>query len=267
VYDISEGRVRAAAMLRWRPDWPFAVLIVLTWAALLAGAGGHDQGNAEPAADAPAHAHHHGSPGASPPAATEAGGDSSSGLPAALPDWTLMSVAMMAPVALPAMRHVGLNSIRSRRQWAMSVYFVVYVLVWVVFGTIVLTGTRLARDTIGVDGRMLIVMVLAVAAAWQLTRIKRRALVRCGRTVPLPPVGLRADAGCARFALLQGWRCVVSCWALMLVMAVVGHSNLVWMAALTGLVVAEELTLIGRRLLWASAAALALAAVLVVLGA
>ena len=60
-----------------------------------------------------------------------------------------------------------------------------------------------------------------------------------------------------RFALRQGLRGVESCWALM---AVVGHSSIVLMAALTALVVVEEQTFVGRRLLSPSATAFALAA-------
>lgn len=259
-------------MLRWRPEWPFAVVVALAWVALLAGVGWHgdEAGHAgrgiaavEPAALDPYRQHGHALPGADP---ADGPYPESGGLLAALSDWALMSVAMMAPVTLPAVRHVGLNSIRRRRQWAMCLYFTVYVAVWVAFGVVALAVTRLARGTLGVDARVLLGLTLAVAAAWQLTRVKRRALFRCRRTVPLPPVGLRADAGCARFALRQGWRCVTSCWALMLVMAVVGHSSIVWMTALTALTGLEELTLLGRRLLRPSAVALTLAAGLVALG-
>jgi predicted metal-binding membrane protein len=235
---------RVAAALRWRPEWWVAVVVALAWAALLAGVGSHRH------AAHPAHTASHGP----------------SGMLVALSGWTLMAVAMMVPVTLPAVRHVGLNSIRRRRQWAMALYSTVYIGVWVAFGVFALAGERLARQTSGLDRRVLLALVLAVAAGWQLTRAKRRALFRCQRTVPLPPVGLRADAGCARFALLQGWRCVTSCWALMAVMAVAGHANLVWMTALTVLILVEELTLLGRRLLRPSAVALTLAAVLVMLG-
>jgi predicted metal-binding membrane protein len=193
----------------------------------------------------------------------------SGGLLVGLPGWALMAVAMMAPVALPAVRHVGFNSIRRRRQWAMTLYFAVNMGMWVAFGVVALASERVARKTLGLDRRVLLTLALAVAAGWQVTRVKRRALFRCRRTVPLPPVGLRADAGCARFALQQGWRCVTSCWALMAVMAVVGHSDhsgLVWMTALTALVMVEELTPLGRRLLRSSAVALIVAAGLVALG-
>ena len=53
----------------------------------------------------------------------------------------------------------------------------------------------------------------------------------------------------------------------MTVMTLVQRSALVWMMALTALVVGEELTRLGRRLLRPSAAALAVATGLVVLGA
>jgi predicted metal-binding membrane protein len=175
-----------------------------------------------------------------------------------------MTIGMMVPVTLPAVRHVGLNSLRSRRRRAMAVYFAVFVGVWVAFGAVALAAERIAHEII--DGRDLLALALTVAAAWQLTRIKRRALFACRRTVPLPPVGRRANAGCARFALVQGWRCVVSCWALMIVMLVAGHAALVWMAVLTALMLVEELTRVGRRLVRPSAAPLALAAGLVALG-
>ena len=242
----------AAAALRRRPEWAITVLLAFAWIILFATHDHQSDGHLTLTQGA--------APGLQP---------GSGGLLVGLPGWALMAVAMMAPVALPGVRHVGFNSIRRRRQWAMTLYFAVYTGLWVAFGVLALASERLARETLGLDRRVLLPLALAVAAVWQITRVKRRALFRCRRTVPLPPVGLRADAGCARFALQQGWRCMTSCWALMAVMAVVGHSDhsgLAWMTALTGLVMVEELTLLGRRLLRSSAVALIMAAGLVALG-
>jgi predicted metal-binding membrane protein len=181
--------------------------------------------------------------------------------------WVLMVVAMMVPVTLPAVRYVGLNSVRGRRQRAMALYTAVYVGTWGLLGTTALGLDHLLRVHLGLGDRVLIVSALLIASGWQLTRAKRRALYACGRTVPLPPFGRRADAGCARFALLHARRCIQSCWALMLVMVAVGHSSLAWMVALTALVAAEELTLRGRWVTRPAAAMLAVAAGAVTLGA
>ncbi|MEA2495443.1 MAG: hypothetical protein QOJ29_3354 [Thermoleophilaceae bacterium] len=231
---------RLGVALRWRPEWELAGVVAAAWIVLLAGLGMHRSHLGT---------HHE-----------------LLGPVAGLPGWSLMVVAMMVPVTLPAVRYVGLNSMRSRRRRAMAVYTVVYVGVWVLFGITALGTEHLLRVHLGVSHTVLLAVVLAVAGAWQLTRAKRRALFACGRTVALPPLGRRADAGCARYAVLQSWRCVRSCWAIMLVMVVVGHSSIVWMLVLTALVVAEELTVSGRRLTRPAAAALGAAALAVALG-
>ncbi|MFL5576752.1 MAG: DUF2182 domain-containing protein [Gemmatimonadaceae bacterium] len=265
--------MRAAAALEWRPEWRITVVVALAWAALLAGVGrrGDVAGHARrdlAAVVSPAHDDRHDLSHPSSAAGPAHGTRHGSGGPlTALADWALMAVAMMAPATLPAVRHVGLNSIRRRRQWAMTLYFAVFLGVWVIFGALALAGERAARQTLGLNGRILLALALAAAGGWQLTRVKRRALFRCGRTVPLPPVGLRADAGCARFALQQGRQCVTSCWALMLVMTIIGHSDLSWMTGLTALIVVEKLTRFGRHLRRPSATLLAVAAGLVALGA
>jgi predicted metal-binding membrane protein len=241
MHGLRARRQQFALTLRWRPEWRIAAVSTAAWLALLAGLGMHR-----------AHLGLHHSP---------------LGVIAGLPGWSLMVVAMMVPVTLPAVRHVGLNTMRCRRRRAMALYTAVYVGVWVLFGVYALAIEHLLRVHVGLSEPMLLAVALVAAAGWQLTRAKRRALFACGRTVPLPPLGRRADAGCVRYALLQARRCMQSCWAIMLVMVVIGHSSLVWMIALTALVVAEELTVIGRRLTRPAAAVLAVAAAAVALGA
>jgi predicted metal-binding membrane protein len=242
---VALGRQRARVLdaLRWRPEWWAALVVAAAWLALIGGLGAHD-----------------------PMAGHDMASAGVGAILARLPGWILMVVAMMVLVTLPAARWVGLNSIRSRRIRAMSLYLAVYVGAWSVFGLLVLGAEELVRANTALDGRSLLTVALAAAAGWQLTRSKLRALYACGRTVPLPPVGLRADVGCARFALVHAMRCMRSCWALMVVMTLVGHWSVLWMAALTGIVVIEEQTLIGRRLLGLSAVALAFAAGLLSLG-
>jgi predicted metal-binding membrane protein len=175
-------------------------------------------------------------------------------------EWALMSVAMMLPVMLPAIRHVALNSVRPRRHRAMALCVAVFIGMWVGFGAVILAIQRWLQNTMAVDDRLLLAAVLLTAAAWQVSTFKRRALFQCRRTVPLPPVGIRADAACARFAWRHGGRCLVSCWALMVLMALAGHGGLWLMAAVTVLTMLEELTWFGPHLLHPSAAVLALSA-------
>lgn len=227
---LTIRRQRVATALLWRPEWPVAIAIVAAWTVV-------------PALHAAA---------LKPPAVAT---------------WAVMAVAMMGPMALPAVRHVARNSVRTRRGRAMGLYFAVYAAVWIGFGILALAGERLATHTFDIDRSALLATALALAAAWQITRVKRRALFACTRTVPLPPVGRRADVACVRFGLLQGRRSVVSCWALMLVMVAVGHASLPWMVGLTGFILFEELTLVGRETLPSAAIGLAIAAVLVAGGA
>ncbi|MGW6574149.1 copper chaperone [Streptomyces sp. NPDC054945] len=182
----------------------------------------------------------------------------------ALMMWALMCVAMMLPAAVPALAHVGTNSLRWRRQRAMATFAAVYLAVWIGYGALLLAPAplwaRLPHD-------VTLACALALAAAWQLTVHKRRALRDCHRSSPLPPSGRRAVAGTVRFGLRQGGECLRSCWALLLVMAVAsGRSGmLVWMAFLTGIVLTERPARKPRRPTRLAAAVLAAAALAVVL--
>jgi predicted metal-binding membrane protein len=154
---------------------------------------------------------------------------------------------MMLPSTLPAVRHVAFNTMRYRRRRAVAGYVTGYLAVWIAFGTPALALMRLA-GTAGIDERWLFAGIVVVALSWQLTPWKRRALVGCRRTVPLPPVGRRADAACVRFAVAHAWRCMVSCWPLMLMTAMVGHLNLIAMTVVTMVVVVEERNMVRNRI-------------------
>lgn len=214
---------RLSIALAWRPEWPVTVLVGIAWL-LLAVLSMQGEASNSHAAHASSSTH---SAGAL--------------MPWPMP-WLLMSFAMMMPATLPAVRHVALNSIESRRARAMTVYVIAYLAVWGVFGLIALTlieGIHLLLPAL--SNRVLVAIMLAIATAWQLTRIKRRAIVACKRTVPLPPYGLRADRACARFGVMQAWRCILSCWPLMLLMAALPHPHpLLPMMALTAIILLEE---------------------------
>ena len=186
------------------------------------------------------------------------GADASMGVGASMVMWALMVVAMMLPTALPAVRHVAANTLRRRRGRAMGTFAAVYLLVWLAFGVVLVIAAR-AWTGVGVrvDRTLLTVAALGLAAAWQLSLPKRRALRDCHRPSPLPPVGRRATAGVLRFGLRNSTACVRSCWAMMLAMAVATTATTFWMVAITGLALTEKLALKPRQATRAGAVVLA----------
>jgi predicted metal-binding membrane protein len=271
------GRPRPGRLQRtaWRhPEWTVALVAVACWALLAAlharGFGlpdGHDPGAAHTAPDPTVLHHaatHHGAhptghPGAEPappPAAEPAGG-----WLAAQGNWLLMAPAMMLPSALPAARHVALNSRWRRRQRGGAVFVATYLALWLLFGLVVVSIAGWAHVPTGASWPL--ALALVVAAGWELTAVKRRCLRACHRTVPLPPDRWKADAACVRFGLRYGWSCLGACWALMLPMAIAGHAGLLLMVVLTAIVVAEEGLVKGTRLGRAAALVLVAAAAMV----
>jgi len=214
-------RVDVRQLLLRRPELGASVVVVGAWAALLALAA---QG-----------AHRHASGG--------------------LPYWTLMTVAMMGPAALAGIRHTGLNSLRWRRRRAMAEFAAAYLAVWMAFGALTLTVAALVPAT---PGSAAFAIVLAAAAAWQVSPLKRRWLRDCHRSVPLPPRGWAAERAALRFGLRNGAGCLGSCWCLMLVMVVA--SGFLWTVLVAGFVTAEKLLLQPRRATRFGAAVLAIAA-------
>lgn len=176
----------------------------------------------------------------------------------ALAGWTVMTVAMMGPAVLPAVRHVTRSSLRWRRRRAAGEFAAVYLALWVGLGAAALT----LASWIGPSAR-LVAGGLLVAAVWQVTPQKRRSLWSCHRAVPFPPSGIRATVGCARFGVIHGLACIGSCWPLMTVMAVAPAPHVVWAAPLTTVVLHERRARHPRQATRRSAICLAIAAVVV----
>ncbi|HEY2767000.1 MAG TPA: DUF2182 domain-containing protein [Solirubrobacteraceae bacterium] len=226
-------------LLRRRPTFAAELLLLSAWAALLALLVAEALARAVPSA----------TPlwwctvGAMPGMASGSGAAGGQSVPAAIaagmPMWALMSSAMMLPAALPAVRHVAVNSLCWRRGRAIAEFLAVYLAIWVAYGVLALGALAWTGR---VRSAIVLAFALAVAAAWQLTDHKLRALRACHRSSPLPPRGWRASAGVARFGLRNGGACLGSCWAIMLVGALATSGRLLWMLALTALVCAEKLS-------------------------
>jgi predicted metal-binding membrane protein len=240
--DLGRRRRRSWAVLRaFARPWTVAIGagIVLAWIVLALAATGVPAG-AGPAGAPLFWICTPGMAGMGSGAGATVQGVGSAPLAAGLPMWGLMAVAMMLPTALPALRHVEVNSLYWRRHRAALEFTAVFLAIWALFGVLVLGALT---SWVSPTSTLALAAALALAAGWQLTPLKLRALRACHRSQALPPRGWRATAGVARFGLRNGAACLASCWALMLTMAAVGSAQLPWMAALTGIVVVEKLSL------------------------
>lgn len=217
------GRARSLSGRRfvaWHPElWVYAVAVVSFLVLVLVSLG---VVGAEPAM------HHAGMDhaGMSMSANSETFGAAWAG---AWGHWVLMVLAMMLPVAAPHVRLVAMRSLWSRRHRAVVVFLLGYVAVWLVVGAVLL-AVLVALGMEHLDGAWL-VGILLVAAAWQVSRPRRRVLRRC-RAIRLgAAAGIAADLNCARAGLGSGLRCMVTCWPAMLAMAV-SHSLLLMVGLL-----------------------------------
>lgn len=148
-----------------------------------------------------------------------------------------MAAAMMGPLLLLPARHAAFRSAWSRRHRAIAGVAVGYLGAWCAATLVISLGLSIGEVGQGYK-KTWIVGALLLAALWQITPVKRIALVGCHRTRSFAPRGWRADASCIGYGASVAVSCLVSCWALMLVPLVAGH-NLLLMAG-SALFVFEE---------------------------
>jgi len=168
--------------------------------------------------------------------------------------WVLMLAAMMLPTALPVL-HLVERMTGARRLVLLAAAG--YLAAWAGFGVaahladLVLAAGVRRSAWLTFNGWALGAVVLALAGLFQFSGLKRRCLDRCRSPLGLVMAHWRGRSPAReawRLGLAHGAFCVGCCWALMLIMFVVGTGNVGWMLAL-GLVMAAEKNLPwGRRL-------------------
>ena len=131
--------------------------------------------------------------------------------------WLTMTVAMMLPTNVAAVRYVAFSSLRSRRNRAIAWFVVGFIVAWVPVGFVAAWthGTHPATKWV--------VLAVVGAALWELSPWKRRALLRCRRSSPIRLRGAAARRSCATYGGHVGWQCLVSCGPAMVALAVAGH--------------------------------------------
>lgn len=165
--------------------------------------------------------------------------------PVFLAMWATMMVAMMFPTIAPI---VLLHRLVVRRRGEGALPTVAftggYLVVWTLAGLIplaALLGFRsVADDAAWVDRAG--GAVLVVAGVYQFTRWKETCQKACRS--PLTFLAThdfgRGPVGVLRTGMSHGLYCLGCCWALMAVLFVVGLMNLVWMAGIAVVFLAEK---------------------------
>ena len=164
--------------------------------------------------------------------------------------WFLMAVAMMLPSAAPMLRTYCeiADTARAKGEDAVhpAVLLAGYLTSWsagaVIFASATvclqaLSGERPLDPLAGIAGSA----ALAIAGLYQFSSFRDACLKKCRN-----PFGIlfsrwtTRPAGMFRLGVEQGVWCVGCCWALMLVMFVVGIMNVFWMALLAMFTLVEK---------------------------
>ena len=173
--------------------------------------------------------------------------------------WAVMMVAMMAPSAAPMLLMFAAVNRKRREQEApyvpTSIFFAGYVIVWTVFaagatgGNWGLHQASLLSSMMGAaTSSYLGGALLLVAGVFQWSPLKYSCLKQCRTPMGFMMTSWREGyKGALRMGLEHGAFCLGCCWALMLLLFVLGVMNLVWIAALAAFVLAEKVVPMGER--------------------
>ena len=166
--------------------------------------------------------------------------------------WAVMMVAMMAPSATPMLlMFANVNRKRKEREAPYvptGVFLAGYVIVWAAFSLAATGGnwglhqasllsSMMGESTSGYLGGGL----LLLAGVFQWSPLKYACLKQCRTPMGFLMTSWReGHRGALRMGLEHGAYCLGCCWALMLLLFVLGIMNLVWIAALAAFVLAEK---------------------------
>jgi predicted metal-binding membrane protein len=188
--------------------------------------------------------------------------------------WVLMIAAMMLPTTLPILEMFRrMTAARPDRGRLLGLVIAGYLGAWLAFGVVAhgldaaVHALAAGAPWLAFNGWALGASVLAVAGLFQFSALKYRCLERCH--TPLAFIaqrwrGRRPAREALRIGIDHGAFCIGCCWALMLLMFVVGTGSIGWMLALAAVMAAEKNLPGGRRLRAPLGIALLAAAAIVV---
>jgi predicted metal-binding membrane protein len=172
--------------------------------------------------------------------------------------WVLMTVAMMLPTILPLLGiFARLVEKRPDRTVLLILVIVGYLLIWAAFGLAahgldyLLHSLAVEVPWLAFNGWIIGAGVLATAGAFQFSPLKYDCVEKCRAPFSFVNEHWRGRAPHRQSLLLgmhHGIFCVGCCWAIMLLMFVVGTGSVGWMLVLGAVMAIEKNVRWGRRL-------------------
>jgi predicted metal-binding membrane protein len=173
-----------------------------------------------------------------------------------LASWQVMVIAMMLPTSLPLIRlFVRISEQKQQNTPALLSFLAAYLAIWMSFaGVTFLAGWgahHIVDRSLWLQERPWFFsgIVLLLAGIFQFTSLKDHCITVCRHPfsflVHYYETGLQAAWN---LGLRHGLYCLGCCWALMLIMFVVGVEHLTWMLLLTGVMLLEKSFRWGQRL-------------------
>jgi len=172
--------------------------------------------------------------------------------------WILMTAAMMLPSTLPLFNAFDrLTAERPDHGRLLLLLGLGYMAVWGAFGLLAhalhsgVLALLASAPTLAWHGWVIGAATLALAGAFQFSRLKHQCLEKCRTPLSFVIEHWRGQAQ-ARQAFVLGMHhglfCVGCCWALMLLMFALGTGSLGWMLLLAAVMALEKNVRWGRRL-------------------
>jgi predicted metal-binding membrane protein len=171
--------------------------------------------------------------------------------------WAVMMVAMMVPSVTPLFRlFASANTARAERSSTVNImmFGLGYVTVWLGFSVLAalmqlaLHEAALLSSAMSIPNPYLAATILIGAGAFQFTPLKRTCLTQCRSPLDFLMRYWRSGrSGAFLMGLRHGTFCLGCCWAVMLVLFVVGIMNLAWVAVLAVFILIEKVGPYGGR--------------------
>jgi len=122
--------------------------------------------------------------------------------------WVLMLMAIMAPVLIPPIRHVWLQSFKHRRARSIGLFIAGYAAIWLAMG-VLLVGIELAAALFAPQWYVPVAGAFSTVV-WQFSPMKQRCLNRGHAHTALAAFGFAADRDALRFGVTHGIWCAGS---------------------------------------------------------